>query len=157
MSENSEAATLKAAGQRRAKLEDAQAVFEIVAEGKSLRAACRELGLHTPSTHTLIDSDSGLREQYARAREGRAEVLQEDGLTITKAAALGQSVNGHKIDPAGARVYLDALKWAAARMAPKTAPVQRVAHTFSHLSDEELAAEIATLSGDADDAPADED
>lgn len=157
MSENNDAASPNDAGQRRAKPEDAQAVFESVAEGKSLRAACRELGLHAPSTHTLIDSDPGLREQYARAKEHRADVFQEDGLTVTKAAALGQQVNGHKIDPAGARVYLDALKWAAARMAPKTAPVQRVAHTFSHLSDEELAAEIATLSGDADDAPANED
>jgi hypothetical protein len=141
-------------GQRRPGTEDVPAVLDLVSEGKSLRAACRELGLHAPSTHTLIDSDPSLREQYARAKEHRADVFQEDGLTITKAAALGQAVNGHKIDPAGARVYLDALKWAAARMAPKTAPVQRVAHTFSHLSDEELAAEIATLSGEADDAPA---
>jgi hypothetical protein len=157
MSETNEAAKPEEAGKRRPVAEDLPAIMEMISGGKSLRAACRELGLHNPSTDAFIRANPDYREQYAHAREGRAEFLQEDGLTITKAAALGQTVGGHKIDPAGARVYLDALKWAAARMAPKTAPVQRVAHTFSHLSDEELAAEIATLSGDADDAPADED
>jgi len=146
-----------AKGHRRPEPDDLPALMAIVASGKSLRAACREVGVDPASTHTWIKADEGRRQHYADAREERAETLQEDGLTVTKAAALGQQVNGHKIDPAGARVYLDALKWAAARMAPKTAPVQRVAHTFSHLSDEELAAEIATLSGDADDAPANED
>lgn len=156
MSENNEAAKPEEAGKRRPVAEDLAAMMAIIGSGKSLRAACRELGIDPPAAHRWINEDEGRRQQYALAREERAETLQEDGLTVTKAAALGQQVNGHKIDPAGARVYLDALKWAAARMAPKTAPVQRVAHTFSHLSDEELAAEIATLSGDADDAPADE-
>jgi hypothetical protein len=141
-------------GHRRPVVEDLAPMMAIIGSGKSLRAACRELGIDPSSAHRWINEDEGRRQQYALAREERAETLQEDGLTVTKAAALGQQVNGHKIDPAGARVYLDALKWAAARMAPKTAPVQRVAHTFSHLSDEELAAEIATLSGEADDAPA---
>ncbi len=157
MSENNEVQDAAEEGKRRPTAEDLAPMMAIIGSGKSLRAACRKLGIDPSSAHTWINQDEGRRQQYASAREERAETLQEDGLTVTKAAALGQSVNGHKIDPAGARVYLDALKWAAARMAPKTAPVQRVAHTFSHLSDEELAAEIATLSGDADDAPADQD
>jgi hypothetical protein len=157
MSENNEVQDAAEEGKRRPTAEDLAPMMAIIGSGKSLRAACRKLGIDPPAAHRWINEDEGRRQQYALAREERAETLQEDGLTVTKAAALGQAVNGHKIDPAGARVYLDALKWAAARMAPKTAPVQRVAHTFSHLSDEELAAEIATLSGDADDAPADQD
>lgn len=134
-----------AASQRRPTPEDIPAVLDKVAEGSSLRAACRALGLHAPSTHTAIDSDAGLREQYVRAREQRAETLQEEGLTVTKAAALGQEVNGQKVDASGARAYLEAIKWAAGRMAPKTAPVQRVQLEFGDLPDDEIADRIAAL------------
>lgn len=138
-------------GKRRPVAADIPAIMEIVADGKSLRAACRELGLHNPSTNDFIHNDPGYCEQYTRAKEQRAEVMQEEGLTVTKAAALGQPVNGKKVDPAGARVYLDALKWAAARMAPKTAPVSRVRLSFEELSDEELDARIAErLHGDSE-------
>lgn len=136
-------------GKRRPVASDVAAIMEIIAEGKSLRAACRELGLHNPSTNDFIHGNLDYREQYARAKEQRAEVMQEEGLTVTKAAALGQLVNGKKVDPAGARVYLDALKWASARMAPKTAPVQRVRVSYEDLSDEELDARIAeSINGD---------
>lgn len=128
-------------GQRRPTREDCIAAIAVVADGKSLRAACTSLGLHCPSTHTAINEDAGLREQYERARELRAEHFQEEALTVTKAAALGQSVNNKQVDAAGARVYLDAIKWAAARMAPKTAPripVDMTVTDLSGLTDEEL-------------------
>lgn len=137
----------EAATQRRPIAEDIPEVLELVSGGKSLRDACRQLGLHCPSTHTFIDQDDGLREQYARARELRADHFQEDVLTITKAAALGMEVGGKKVDPAGARTYAEAVKWAAARMSPKTAPVQRIDMTSRtrQMSDAEIAAEIAAL------------
>lgn len=143
---------MSAAGQRRPEPGDIPAVLEAVAEGLSLRKACEGLGLHTPSTHTFIDSDDGLREQYVRAKEQRAEHYQEEALTVTKAAAIGATVNGKKIDPTGVRAYLDAIKWATARMAPKTSPVHRVAHSFETLSDEELDARIAAKLDAEDDA-----
>ncbi|MFZ5669113.1 MAG: hypothetical protein ACOY4K_06440 [Pseudomonadota bacterium] len=137
-------------GQRRPIVEDVPRIMELIAEGKSLRAACAKLGLHAPSTHTFIDGDDGLREQYARAKEQRAEHYQEDVLTVTKAAALGLKVNGQKVDAAGARAYLEATKWATARMAPKSAPVQRVDVTgrVRQMTDAEIAAEIAALQAD---------
>jgi hypothetical protein len=147
---------LETNGQRRPTAEDIKPIMDLIAEGKSLRAACRELGLHNPSTHDFIHDDPGFCEQYTRAREQRAEYLQEDALTVTKAAALGQTVQGKKVDAAGSRAYLDAIKWAAARMAPKTAPVDRHEHRheFGDLSDEELnariAAKVAVATGDAE-------
>jgi hypothetical protein len=135
--------------QRRPDAVDLPELFELIGEGKSLRAACRELGLHAPSTHTFIHEDDGRREQYARAKVQRGEHYQEEGLTIGKAAALGLQVNGKKVDPAGARVYLDAIKWTVGRMDPKGEPVKRIDLTSRtrQMTDAEIAAEIAALEG----------
>ncbi|WP_236627758.1 hypothetical protein, partial [Caulobacter sp. B11] len=66
----------------------------------SLRKACRRLGLDPPSTHTWLEDDRDRRQQYARAREQRAEIYAEKGLTIGLAAATG------KLKADGARVAL---------------------------------------------------
>lgn len=142
-----------AEGKRRPVEEDLEDLLFRIAEGSSLRSACRELGLDPPSTHSWLDADDDRRQQYARAREQRAEFHAEQGLAIGYAAATGQEVeiNGEKvtIDAGGARVALDAIKWTTARMSPKTAPVQKVAinHTFNG-TDEELDARIEQLLGD---------
>lgn len=135
------------AAKRRPTEADLPAFMEQVADGLSLRAACLKLGIHAPSMHTFIAEDEGRREHYARAKDQRAEHYQEEGLTVAKAAALGLEVNGKKVDAAGARVYLDAIKWATARMAPKSAPVQRIDLTsrVRKMTDAELAEEIAAL------------
>ena len=147
-------------GKRRPTDDDLPDLMLAIAEGKSLRAACFEYGLDPPSTHTWLDQDEGRRQQYARARECRAEVHAENGLAIGYAAATGQKVeiNGREstIDAAGARTALDAIKWATARMAPKSAPVQRHAHTFEHLTEDEIDGEIAALAAVSDDEAADE-
>lgn len=142
---------MEGAGQRRPTKEDLSRLMDMIWEGNSLRSACEKLGLHVPSTSTWLQSDEDRREQYVRAREGRAEALQEEGLTVTKAAAVGALVNGKKVDAGGARAYLDAIKWAAARMAPKTAPVERHHHTFGDLTDAELAAQIEAMEAQQDD------
>lgn len=131
-------------GQRRPTAEDIDAVLEKISDGKALRAACRELGLHAPTTGTLLKSEA-LRERYAHARADRVEVMAEEVLTVARAAALGAEVNGKKVDAAGARVYIDTVKWLAGRMDPKGEPVRRVSHSFEGLSDEELNREIAAL------------
>lgn len=145
-------------GQRRPTAEDVEPILEMIWAGKSLRKACEALGLHVPSTSDLMNS-AGCREQYARAREGRAEHLAEDALTITRAAALGLTVSTGdagqktKVDASGARAYLDAAKWRIGQMVPKLAPMQRVEHSFDGLSDDELEDEINRLQG-ADESPA---
>lgn len=136
------------AGKRRPQEEDLDPILELIWQGKSLNAACDILELHVPSTSDWLWADQGVAggrcEQYARAREGRAEYLQEDAITVNRAAALGVLVNGKKVDASGARGYGDIVKWATARMAPKTAPVERLAvtHEFGGLSDEDLDARI---------------
>lgn len=117
----------------------------MIAEGGSLNASCKELGLDTPSTYHWLHDDDGRRQKYARTCEVRADYLQEQALTLGMGAAAG------KVKPDGARVAIDAIKWATARMAPKTAPVTRVRHSFEELSDEELDARIAAkLAADED-------
>ena len=107
-------------GKRRPVDEDLDPLLARLWDGASLRTACAEMGLDTPSTNRWLDADPDRCQQYARAREGRAHYLQEDALTINRAAALGIEVNGKKVDSGGARGYLDAVKWSTARMAPKT-------------------------------------
>lgn len=137
------------AGKRRPKDEELEAILQSVAEGASLRTTCEKLGLDTPSTHRWLHEDDGRSQQYARAKEQRAEHYQEQALTVGLAVALGQKVNGNKVDPAGARVLLDTIKWATARMAPKTAPVQKIDLTSRtrQMTDAEIAEEIAALEG----------
>ena len=122
-----------------------------ISEGQSLRSTCDKLGLDPPSTHTWLSEDEGRSQQYARAREMRAEHFQEQALALGLAAAMGRKVDGNKVDPSGARVALDAIKWATARMAPKTAPVQRIDLTSRtrQMTDAEIAEEIAALEGGA--------
>ena len=99
----------------------------------------------------MLRDDQGLSEQYARALELRADCQQEEAVEVSRAAALGTPIKGKKVDAAGARVLLDAIKWSSARMAPKTAPVQRIDLTgkVGALPDEELAARISALEAQA--------
>lgn len=107
-------------GKRRPVAEDLDPLLDRLWNGASLRTACGDMGLDTPSTSRWLDDDPDRSQQYARAREGRAHYLQEDALTINRAAALGIEVNSKRVDAGGAKGYLDAVKWATARMAPKT-------------------------------------
>jgi hypothetical protein len=139
------------AGKRRPKDGDLEPILELIWEGRSLRSACAELGLHVPSTSDWLHEDEGRREQYGRAREGRAEYLQEDSLTVNRAAALGIMVGDNSVDASGAKGYLEAVKFAIGRMAPKTIPPTRIDLTSRtrQMTDEEIAAEIAALEGAA--------
>jgi hypothetical protein len=136
---------MEGAEQRRPKDEELGPLLDLIWEGNSLRGACLKLGLHVPSTSDWLHSDDDRREQYARAREGRAEFLQEDALAMNRAAATGAAQNGKKIDPSGARGYLEAAKWATARMAPKTAPVKRHEIAYLNLSPSERRARMAEI------------
>lgn len=145
----SEEATATAQGRaRRPTEDDIPAILGKISEGKALRAVCREMGLDAPSTSTMLRSTAELRQRYAHARADRVEVLGEEVLTIARAAALGRAVDGHKVDAAGARVLIDAVKWLGGRMDPKGEPVRRIAHSFEGLSDDELNREIEELTAE---------
>lgn len=145
------AAEKETAGKRRPRDGDLEPLLELIWEGASLSKACRTLGMHIPSTDTWIHDDDGRREQYARACEGRSDYLQEDALVLNRAAALGMTVElpgeggTSKVDASGAKGYLEAVKWAAGRMAPKKEPVKRIDLTARtrQMTDAEIEAELA--------------
>lgn len=135
-------------GKRRPNADDVPQVLEWVSDGLSLREACQKQGVHPGGMSRLLDTTAELRAQYAHARAQRAEHQQEQMLTVGWAAATGQEivVSGvkRKVDPHGARVLLDAMKWTAARMDPKTVPTQRVAHSFEGMARSEM---VSALDG----------
>lgn len=121
--------------------DDLEPLLDLIFEGDSLRTACRKMGLHTPRTSVWLNADKSRAEQYRVAREGRKEAMEDKGLVLAEAAALGKRVDGQKVDPAGVRAYNDHAKWVIARMEPKVQRLQ-INHTFGALDDDALEAEI---------------
>lgn len=112
----------QAAGRRRPKHADLLEVLRVVREeAKSVREACRVLGLNHSHTLTLLNRDR-YRDQYTRAREARGEQFGEMVVAIGLGVLKGQMKVGDEfvaVDPKAARVAVESFKWAAARMAPK--------------------------------------
>lgn len=82
-----------------------------MAEGRSLRSVCSDADM--PCTETVRKWKLTILEfaaQYARARESRAEFLADEIIDIADAAEDAQK----------ARLQVDARKWFASKLAPKT-------------------------------------
>jgi hypothetical protein len=80
-----------------------------IAEGESLRAICRDNGLKESSVRYRFATDETLSAQYAQARVAQAHHYAEkvvDEALDAKDAQIG-------------RLRMDALKWAAGKLAPK--------------------------------------
>lgn len=86
-----------------------QDVLSLVAAGDSLRTAAEKCGMSVQSALRGIES-AGLAEQYARAREERADVLAEQMIEI---ADVGSG------DAQRDRLRLDARKWFASKLYPR--------------------------------------
>lgn len=85
-----------------------------LAGGLSLRRVCRADEMpHVATVMRWFGENAGFREQYARAMEARGMGYAEQIVDV------GQRVLAGEIAPDAARVGIDALKWAAARMAPR--------------------------------------
>jgi hypothetical protein len=119
--------------------EDLVAVLEAVYAGRSANSACIEFGLHNPTVYTKLNSEAW-RENYASARACRADFHAEQALQICLAAAMKRKIEGQLIEPAGAHVALDGIKWAVGRMDPKGGEVKQVqvGVDLTKLSAEEL-------------------
>lgn len=103
-------------------------ICQSLAEGRSLRSACLLKGMpHLSTVLRWVNDYPEFREQYARAREARADMLAEDMLRIADTPQLGVTIKdgpkgkevtkGDMIDHR--RLQVDVRKWNAARMAPK--------------------------------------
>jgi hypothetical protein len=91
-------------------------IIRRMCEGESLRAICRTEGYPAPSTVILwTNNDPAFAEQYARARDERADVYFDRIDDVSDAAASAETA----VEVAGLRLKADNIKWQLARMAPK--------------------------------------
>ncbi len=90
---------------------DFASIFERMANGKSLRSICAEDGLAESTIRNQITADADLAAHYARARDAQADHYAEKIVDVGSAA----TNESYQKD----RLHIDALKWAASKMAPK--------------------------------------
>lgn len=93
-----------------------QEIIRRMCEGESLRSVCRSVGMPAPSTVILwVNTDSAFAEQYARAREERADVYFDRLDDVSDDAVTAETA----VQVAGLRLKADNIKWQLAKMAPK--------------------------------------
>jgi hypothetical protein len=95
---------------RKPRASDFKRIFELITEGKSLRAACTELLINRSLVSKALEADPALKDQYERAREMRGDHMAENVLSIASAVLSGAVL------PDRARIAIDAYKWAAGQM-----------------------------------------
>lgn len=113
-----------------------------LAKGRSLRSICAEPDM--PAVQIVLgwrDDDAAFYEQYTRAREAQADHFADE---ITEIADT-------EPDPNKARVRIDARKWAAGKLKPKTYGdrLQLDADMKVNLTDDQLERRLAQLLGKA--------
>jgi hypothetical protein len=84
-----------------------------IACGLSVNKSCAENDLHPSTFWEHLAKNEKLSDNYARAREARADARAES------IDDLSQRVIAGEIDPQAARVAMDAQKWLTARENPK--------------------------------------
>lgn len=84
-------------------------ILKRLAEGESLRAICRDEGLAESTIRLRFRDDPELATQYAHAREAQADHYAEKIVDESHTATDAQI----------GRLRMDALKWAASKLAPK--------------------------------------
>jgi hypothetical protein len=126
----------------------ADAICEQVADGLTLRQIAHGFGVSSSTIIACVTLNEVVCEQYARAREMASDLFENDIYD----AAMAVTPDTATAD----RVKIDALKWIAARRAPKRygdrvtsehvgaggGPI--LTRDVSDLSDEDLAAFIAS-------------
>lgn len=92
-------------------------IIRRMCEGESLRAICRTEGYPSPALviKWTNEDPNGFGEQYARAREERADVYFDRLDDVSDEAAGAENA----VQVAGLRLKADNIKWQLARMAPK--------------------------------------
>lgn len=91
--------------------ETADSICEQIADGRSLRSICADVGMPSKtSVFRWLAASADFRDQYARAREAQADSLFDDILEIADTAEDAQL----------ARLRVDARKWMAGKLKPKS-------------------------------------
>src|SRR5215213_5040310 len=85
-----------------------------LAEGKSMVEICSKPQMpHVSNIYRWLRRHQDFRERYVLAREQQAHTIAD------RAVAMALDADGVISDPQVAKVQLDAIKWTAARLAPK--------------------------------------
>jgi hypothetical protein len=85
-------------------------VFRQLAEGKTLIEICAKKGMPSKATiYRMVEESPQLRDDYTRARSKQADTFAEMIVTESRTATDAQL----------GRLRMDALKWAASKIAPK--------------------------------------
>src|SRR3954452_5806773 len=85
-----------------------------LAEGKSMLEICSRPEMpHVSNVYRWLRRHEGFRDRYVSAREQQAHTIAD--------RAVAMALDGDRViaDPQVAKVQLDAIKWMAARLAPK--------------------------------------
>lgn len=121
-------------------------IAQRLAEGESLRSICRDEHIPAKSTVLLwvVDGEhEAFSDQYRRAREAAGYSHGDEVRDIA------EELRNGKLEPQTAKVMLDALKWSAERMAPKShSPRQEITGADGgpiNLTDTEREQRIAAL------------
>ena len=105
-------------------------ICEKLAQGESLRTACRGEGMPNASTvFVWLSKHPKFQEQYARAKEASADAMGEEMLDISDDASndwmekhgkdgeVGYALNGEHVQRSKLRI--DSRKWLMSKMKPK--------------------------------------
>ena len=103
-----------------------EAVFDLVAEGKSVTAACAEIGLARSAFYREILADQETWDSYARARSACAEVHFDEIADLEAEARSGD------VDPQMFRALLDSKKWRLGKMNIRFSDKQVIEQTTKH-------------------------
>jgi hypothetical protein len=85
-----------------------------LAEGMSMQEICSRPEMpHVATVYRWLQRHAGFRDTYVSAREQQAHTIAD------RAVAMALDADRVITDPQAAKVQLDAIKWTAARLAPK--------------------------------------
>jgi transposase-like protein len=94
--------------------EKRQRILELLTEGKSLRSACLETGVHLQTVMGWNRTDEAWHQAYLEAKQEGADSLAEK-ITDLAQEALDSPEKANAI-----RVAMDAYKWVASKLKPKS-------------------------------------
>lgn len=89
-------------------------ICDHIADGGSLAAYCRKHDLSPSNVFRWLDKNPEFRIRYARARLDQAD-SDSDAINDLARRATLKPTDPDYVDPQGARVAIDALKWTAAK------------------------------------------
>jgi len=95
-------------------------ICELMAEGVSAVRACKEVGIALKTMYAWLREHEDFRNNYARARDDQADTFADQMCDIAE----------YDEDVQRAKLKIDARKWVASRMKPKSwGDRQQLEHT----------------------------